>query len=73
MEVAGRCGNSNEIDNGAFSRSPTDDEYSTADDTDAMGDEEVEEVSAGWEMEIARIYERTLVELGTSLNPPMAE
>ena len=73
VEVAGRHGDIDESDNRARSRLPTDDEFPTDDDTDAMRDEEVDDVSAGWEMEIARIYERTLVELGTSLNPPMAE
>lgn len=73
VEVAGRGGDINEIDNGARSQLPTDDEYPTDDDTDAMRDEEVDGVSAGWEMEIARIYERTLVELGATLNPSGAE
>lgn len=73
VEVAGRYGDINETDNGARSRLPTDDEFLTDDDTDAMRDEEFDQVSAGWEMEIARIYERTLVELGSSLNSPVAE
>lgn len=73
VEVAGRDGDINGTDNGDSSQLPNDTEYPTDDDTDAMRDEDVDEVSAGWEMEIARIYERTLVELGSSLNPSVAE
>ena len=73
VEVAAQSGDIDEIDYGAHSRLATDDEYPTDDDTDATRDEEVDGVSAGWEMEIARIYERTLVELGASLNPPVME
>ena len=73
VEVAGRRGDINENDSGAYAPLPTDDEFPTDDDTDAMRGEQFDQASAGWEMEIARIYERTLVELGISLNPPMAE
>lgn len=73
VEVAGRGGDINDTDSSARSRLATDDEYPTDDDTDAMRDDEIDGVSAGWEMEIARIYERTLVELGASLDPSVAE
>lgn len=73
VEVAGRQGDINDNYDSTHSQLPTDDEFPKEDDTDAMRDEESDQISAGWEMEIARIYERTLVELGNSLNPPMAE
>jgi hypothetical protein len=66
VEVAGRSGNANDIGGSARSRTETDDELTT--DDDMMDNEEVDQGSAGWEMEIARVYERTLVELGVSLN-----
>lgn len=66
VEVAGRSANTNDAGSSARSRAETDDELTT--DDDMMDNEENDEGSAGWEMEIARVYERTLVELGVSLN-----
>lgn len=68
VEVAGRDGDINDIGSSVRSQTETDDEYPTDDNADMMGDDEIDEVSAGWEMEIARVYERTLVELGVFLN-----
>lgn len=66
--VAGAGGDDNDIGRNARSRMESEDEL-TADDLDPMWQDDIDEGSAGWEMEIARVYERTLIELGISLNP----
>ena len=73
VEVAGRGDDVDDTGNHDRSRVATDSEYSTDDDTNIMGEDEMDEVSAGWEMEVARVYENTLVELGVLLNASEAE
>ncbi len=69
VEVAGKEGSV--TDNGDASRSQTETEY------DFTTDNDEEDVMEGtrlggnhgrWEMEVARVYERTIVELGASLD-----
>lgn len=66
VEVAGKCGST--VDDSAsefISQAETEDE-SMNDDSETM--EAVLDGGHGrWEMEIARVYERTMVELGVSL------
>jgi len=50
--------------------SKTDDNFTTDvddDDDDAMEGLQIEENHGRWEMEIARVYEKTIVELGMEL------
>jgi hypothetical protein len=69
VEVAGGGGDVSDIGSNARSRMEGEDELTTDDDLDQMWQDGIDDGSAGWEMEIARVYERTLVELGASLNP----
>ena len=69
VEVAGKEGSV--TDNGDASRSQTETEYDFTTDNDE--DDVMEGMQLGgthgrWEMEVARVYERTIVELGASLD-----
>ena len=61
-------------DAGSVTQTDTDDEFTTnendedADGDDAMDRTQVEMNHGRWEMEVARVYERTIVELGFSLD-----
>jgi len=44
----------------------TEEDYDV-DDDDAMDDRVVEGIHGSWEMEVARVYEKTIVELGMAL------
>ena len=46
----------------------TDDNDNEDDDDEIMGGMQVEGNHGRWEMEVARVYERTIVELGMSLD-----
>ena len=63
MEVAGK----GESLNGDHGYSTTDDAMTDTDDN-MMEDLEVEGNHGRWEMEIARVYEKTIVELGDALD-----
>ena len=59
-------------DAGSVAQTDTEDGFTTNDDNDdedvAMDGTQVEGNHGRWEMEVARVYERTIVELGTSLD-----
>ena len=58
---------------GSVAQTDTEDGFTTHDDNDddeddAMDERQVEGNHGRWEMEVARVYERTIVELGMSLD-----
>ena len=61
-------------DAGSVTQMDTEDGFTTndndedADEDDAMDGTQVEGNHGRWEMEVARVYERTIVELGMSLD-----
>ncbi len=69
VEVAGKEGSV--TDNGDASRSQTETEYDFTTDNDednVMEGTQLGGTHGRWEMEVARVYERTIVELGASLD-----
>lgn len=68
VEVAGKGGSM--TDDGSIAQ--TDDDFTTDFDDDVDGDAmeglQVEGNHGRWEMEIARVYEKTIVELGMALD-----
>lgn len=67
MDVAGRCLDDNDVESSIIDLKDIDDEPTT-DDMNDIEEEESDENQGGWEMEIARVYENTIVQLGASLN-----
>lgn len=67
VEVAGNGSSVTETESMAQSHDDTEDDLTT-DVDDMMDDLEVNGNHGRWEMEIARVYERTIVELGISLD-----
>lgn len=70
VEVAGTGGSTTEVASTVY----TDDDITTDgndDDDDAMGVLQVDGNHGRWEMEVARVYEKTIVELGMSLDVAM--
>lgn len=65
VEVAGKDGNIGDSASEIKSQAETEDESMT-DDSEAM-EALLDEGHRRWEMEVARVYERTIVELGVSL------
>lgn len=65
VEVAGKDGNIVDSASDIKSQAETDDESMTS-DSEAM-EALLDEGHGRWEMEVARVYERTIVELGVSL------
>ena len=70
VEVAGKGGSVTDVGSMAQMETETEDEYMTNfEDEDEHTDGMYAEDNHGrWEMEVARVYERTIVELGTSLD-----
>ena len=69
VEVAGQAGSV--TDTGDLSRfhTETEDDCTTDDDEDdVMEDMQPDGNHGRWEMEVARVYEKTIVELGVSLD-----
>ena len=64
VEVAGKGGSATDFGSAV----QTEDDLTTDDDDEAMQDVQLEENRGRWEMEVARVYEKTLVELGVSLD-----
>lgn len=64
VEVAGKGG---DVGDGE-SAPQTDDGFTTDNDDDVMQDLQVDGNHGRWEMEIARVYEKTIVELGMALD-----
>ncbi len=67
VEVAGNGSSVTETENMVQSQDDPEDDITT-DDNEFMDDLEVDGNHGRWEMEIARVYERTIVELGISLD-----
>ena len=67
VEVAGRGNSGTEAESMARSHDNTEDDLMT-DDDDTMDDLEVNGNHGRWEMEISRVYEKTIVELGLALD-----
>lgn len=68
VEVAGKGGSVDGIDSVVQSPVDTEDEVSISEETDDMKAMQVDGNHGRWEMEIARVYEKTIVELGVSLD-----
>ena len=69
VEVAGKGGSVDGIDSVVQSPVDMEDEISTSEETDDdMEAMQVDGNHGRWEMEIARVYEKTIVELGVSLD-----
>lgn len=69
VEVAGKGGSVSDVESVAPSRIGTGVDFTTDDDVDdAMEGMRLDGNHGRWEMEIARVYEKTIVELGLSLN-----
>ena len=69
VEVAGKGGSVDGIDSVVQSAVDTEDEITTNEVTDDdMEEMQVNGHHGRWEMEIARVYEKTIVELGVSLD-----
>ena len=70
VEVAGKGESVTDTEGIAQSTVDTGVGFTTDDDVDdAMEEMQVDGNHGRWEMEIARVYEKTIVELGLSLNP----
>ena len=67
VEVAGNGSSVTETESMAQSHDETEDDL-MMDNDDMMDDLEVNGNHGRWEMEIARVYEKTIVELGLSLD-----
>jgi len=67
VEVAGNGSSVTETESMAQSYDDTEDDLTT-DIDDMMDDLEVNGNHGRWEMEIARVYERTIIELGIALD-----
>lgn len=69
VEVAGKGGSVTDTESVAQSSMETEDEFTTDNDEDDIMEEmQVNGNHGRWEMEIARVYEKTIVELGVSLD-----
>ena len=67
VEISGKGGNGD--DESGMGATETDSEDGFATDADTLMEDAEDDVGRGrWEMEIARVYERTIVELGSSLD-----
>lgn len=68
VEVAGKGGSVTDAESASRSNVDTDDDLTTDNDEDAMEGLQVEGNHGRWEMEVARVYQNTIVELGMSLD-----
>ena len=69
VEVAGKGGSVTATDGVSRSDMETEDDFTTDnDEDDAMEGMQRDENHGTWEMEVARVYEKTIVELGVSLD-----
>lgn len=69
VEVAGKGGSVTDTESVARSDLDTEDTCETGDDEDdAMKGVQMDGNHGRWEMEVARVYEKTIVELGASLD-----
>lgn len=69
VEVAGKGGSETDTESVAQSSMETEDDVTTDNDEDDIMEEmQVNGNHGRWEMEIARVYEKTIVELGVSLD-----
>ncbi|KAF6226253.1 hypothetical protein HO133_009119 [Letharia lupina] len=69
VEVAGKGGSVTDTESVAQSSMETEDDFTTDNDEDDIMEEmQVNGNHGRWEMEIARVYEKTIVELGVSLD-----
>ena len=67
VEVSAKGGSVADTEDISPSDMETGDDMTTSDDEDDV--RHVRENHGNWEMEVARVYEKTIVELGVSLNP----
>lgn len=68
VEVAGNRGSVDDASRATETQTDTEDDLSTTDNENAMEGVEDADGHGRWEMEIARVYERTVVDLGQSLD-----
>lgn len=68
VEVAGKGGSVTDAESTTRSNVDTDDDVTTDNDDDAMEGLQVDGNHGRWEMEVARVYQNTIVELGMSLD-----
>lgn len=68
VEAAGKGGSVTDTESVARSNVETEDDFTTEiDEDDFMEGIQVDGNHGRWEMEVARVYEKTIVELGVSL------
>lgn len=68
VEIAGRRGSVDDVSRVTETQTDTEDELLATDDDNAMEGVEDDDGHGRWEMEIARVYERTIVDLGQFLD-----
>ncbi|KAL8724473.1 MAG: hypothetical protein Q9181_006809 [Wetmoreana brouardii] len=67
VEIAGKDGSLADVKNAVQSQTDTEDDFNMTEDDDMFNLED-ESSHRRWEMDIARVYERTIVELGMALD-----
>ncbi|KAL8704568.1 MAG: hypothetical protein Q9201_002260 [Fulgogasparrea decipioides] len=67
VEIAGKDGSLADVKNAVQSQTDTEDDFNMTEDDDMYSLED-ESSHRRWEMDIARVYERTIVELGMALD-----
>ena len=69
VEVAGQAGSVTDTGDVLRFNTETEDDCTTdIDEDDVMEESQTDGNHGGWEMEVARVYEKTIVELGVSLD-----
>ncbi|KAL8940890.1 MAG: hypothetical protein Q9216_002551 [Gyalolechia sp. 2 TL-2023] len=71
VEVAGKDGSLADVKNVPWSESDTEDDFNMTEDDDTILEDETSH--RRWEMDIARVYEKTIVELGMALDASSLE
>ncbi len=68
VEAAGKEGGLADPKGGSLTETDTEDDFNTTSDDDGVENLEDEGSYRRWEMDIARVYEKTIVELGMALD-----
>lgn len=68
VEAAGKGGSVTDTESVTRSNLETEDGFTTDNEDDTMEGIQVDGNHGRWEMEVARVYEKTIVELGVSLD-----
>ena len=68
VDVAGKVGSIADVKNVPPSEMDTEDDFNMTEDDNMLENLEDESSHRSWEMDIARVYEKTIVELGMALD-----